>query len=80
MPARAKQTLFMPKSINQVWSIDYMSDTLWDGKRFRMLNIIDDFNREVLTIEADLSLPTLRLIGVLGIFKRISGFTKNDTS
>lgn len=65
LPARAKQTLFQPEGINQVWSLDYMYDSLWDGQRFRLLNIIDDFNREVLAIEVDTSLPAQRVIRVL---------------
>ena len=65
LPARVKQALFKPAHINQVWSIDFMSDSLWDGRRFRLLNIIDDYNREVLAIEADTSLPALRVIRVL---------------
>lgn len=65
LPARVKQTLFQPDSINQVWSLDFMSDSLWNGRRFRLLNIIDDFNREVLAIETDTSLPALRVIRVL---------------
>ena len=39
-----------------------MSDSLWDGRRIRLLNIIDDYNREVLKIETDTSLPTQRVI------------------
>ena len=72
LPARVKQALFQPQKINQVWSIDFMSDSLWNGRRYRLLNIIDDFNREVLSIEADTSLPTLRVIKVLDklIFSR----------
>ena len=65
LPARVKQQLFQPEKINQVWSIDFMSDSLWDGRRFRLLNIIDDFNREVLNIITDTSLPTLRVIRAL---------------
>lgn len=73
LPARIKQALFQPSSINQAWSIDFMSDTLWDGRRFRLLNVIDDFNREVLAIEADLSLPTVRLIRILEYLKEFRG-------
>ena len=50
-----------------------MSDTLWDGRRFRLLNVIDDYNREILHIESDLSLPTLRLIRVLEYLKEFRG-------
>lgn len=76
LPARVKQVLFKPEGINQVWSIDFMSDSLWDGRRFRLLNIIDDYNREVLSIEADLSLPTIRLIRVLAMLKQERGLPK----
>ena len=65
LPARVKQALFQPERINQVWSLDFMCDSLWDGKRYRLLNIIDDFNREVLNITADTSLPALRVIRTL---------------
>lgn len=65
LPARIKQQLFQPTAINQVWSIDFMNDSLWDGRSFRLLNVMDDYNREVLWIEADTSLPALRVIRVL---------------
>lgn len=73
LPARAKQSLFQPLEKNKVWSIDYMNDSLWDGRRFRLLNIMDDYNREVLAIEADTSLPALRLIRVLERLKKERG-------
>jgi putative transposase len=73
LPARAKQMLMQPTALNQVWSIDFMNDTLWDGRKFRMLNIVDDYNREVLHIEADLSLPALRVIRVLEYLREFKG-------
>lgn len=73
IPARVKLALFQPSGINQVWSIDYMHDTLWDGRSFRLLNIIDDYNRQILAIEADTSLPVLRLIRVLERLKESTG-------
>lgn len=76
LPARVKQELFKPESINQVWSIDFMSDALWDGRRIRLLNIIDDFNREVLCIETDTSLPTSRVIRTLEKVGFSRGFPK----
>ena len=65
LPERVKHPLTQPTSPNQMWSIDFMSDALTDGRKFRLLNIMEDFNRESLAIEADTSLPTLRLIRVL---------------
>ncbi|MFM8490470.1 MAG: integrase core domain-containing protein, partial [Candidatus Methylopumilus sp.] len=59
------EPLTVPEEINQVWSMDFMSDSLWDGRSFRLLNIMDDYNREVLCIEADTSLPSQRVIRVL---------------
>jgi len=54
--------LSVPDAINQVWSMDFMSDTLLDGRAFRTFNVLDDFNREGLGIEVDLSLPSARVI------------------
>lgn len=65
LPDRVKQPLTIPEAPNQVWSIDFMSDTLVDGRRFRLFNVLDDFNRESLAIEIDTSMPSLRVIRVL---------------
>jgi putative transposase len=65
LPERVKQPLMIPPAPNQTWSIDFMSDRLVDGRKFRLLNVIDDFNRESLAIEVDTSLPSLRVIRVL---------------
>jgi putative transposase len=73
LPARAKQNLMQPEAPNQTWSIDFMSDSLWNGRKFRILNIIDDFNREVLCVEADTSLPAMRVIRVLDQLKQTRG-------
>lgn len=51
--------------MNQCWSMDFMSDALMCGRRFRTFNVVDDFNREVLAIDVDLSLPAPRVIRVL---------------
>ena len=45
--------------------MDFMSDQLADGRSFRALNVLDDFNREGLAIEVDISLPALRVIRTL---------------
>lgn len=58
-------SLSVPTAINQVWSMDFMSDSLADGRSFRTFNVLDDYNREGLAIEADLSLPSSRVIRAL---------------
>ena len=59
------QPLAVPGAINESWSMDFMHDSLDDGRSFRLLNIIDDFNREGLGIEVDFSLPGERVIRTL---------------
>lgn len=54
-----------PIKSNQIWSIDFMHDQLSDGRSFRLFNVIDDYRREGLAIEADASLPTNRVIRTL---------------
>ena len=56
------EKLSVPSSPNQTWSIDFMSDNLSDGRSLRSLNVIDDFNREALCAEIDVSLPSERVI------------------
>ncbi len=54
--------LSVPDAPNQVWSMDFMHGQLSDARSFRLFNVIDDYNREGLGIEADLSLPSARVI------------------
>jgi putative transposase len=61
LPARIKESLTVPDAPNKVWSMDFMSDSLTDSRKFRVFNVIDDFNRESLATEADTSLPALRV-------------------
>ena len=56
---RAPMTL--PQGPNQRWSLDFLSDAFSDGRRFRILAIIDDFTRECLALVPDTSLPGLRV-------------------
>jgi len=65
LPPRLRQPLVQPEYPNQTWSLDFMSDSLYSGRKFRTLNIIDDFNREALWIEIDTGLPAARVIKVL---------------
>jgi putative transposase len=52
----------VPDAPNMVWSMDFMADRLADGRQFRLLNVLDDFNRERLGIEVDFSLPAERVV------------------
>ena len=56
------EPLAVPQVINECWSMDFMHDSLSDGRSFRLFNVIDDFNREGLGIEVDFSLPAERVI------------------
>ena len=57
--------LEIPSMINHCWSMDFMHDSLADGRSYRLFNVIDDFNREGLCIDVDFSLPALRVIRAL---------------
>jgi putative transposase len=54
--------LAVPEAPNRTWSMDFMADRLSDGRAFRLLNVLDDFNREGLAIDVDFSLPAERVI------------------
>ena len=60
------EPLAVPTEPNTTWSMDFMADSLEDSsgaqRPFRLLNVVDDFNREGLGIEADFSLPAPRVI------------------
>lgn len=73
LPARVKQPLVIPEHPNQTWSVDFMSDALWSGRRFRTFNVIDDFNREALRIEIDTNLPAARIVRGLDELVQIRG-------
>lgn len=65
LPSREKQALVQPLKPNYCWSLDFMSDALVGGERFRTLNILDDFNREGLGILVSKCLPARKLIEYL---------------
>jgi len=54
--------LAVPDTANHTWSMDFMADQLADGRSIRTLNVLDDFNREGLSIEVDFSLPAERVV------------------
>jgi ribosomal protein L13 len=72
--AKNRATAFVtPQAPNQVWSMDFVHDSLWNGRSFRLLNILDDYNRQVLHVEEATSLPALRVIHVLEMLRDTYG-------
>jgi putative transposase len=71
-----RQAMPVPTAVNDRWSIDFVSDSLMNGRRFRALTIVDDHSRECPAIEVDTSLPTERVIEVLERVGRTRGFPK----
>ena len=65
MAAGERQPLTIPTRQDERWSMDFVSDALTDGRRFRSLNIVDDYNRECLAAEVDTSIPGARVVRVL---------------
>lgn len=65
MKREKPEALAVPVGPNIAWSMDFMADTLADGRQFRLLNVLDDFNREGLAIEIDFSLPAARVVRAL---------------
>ncbi len=62
---RERHPLEVPAAANAVWSLDFMSDVLYNGRRFRTLNVLDEGVREVLDIVIDTSLPSGRVARTL---------------
>lgn len=74
LPSRHPQPLTQPETINSCWSLDFMSDSLENGRSFRTFNVLDDFNREALWIEIDFSLPAVRVTRVLDMLAVWRGY------
>ena len=62
LPDRPRVPLAVPSEPNHTWSFDFMSDTLYSGHRYRVLNIIDEGTREALDIVIGTSLPSGRVV------------------
>ena len=67
-----------PAGVNDRWSIDFIHDQLATGTRFRILSVVDDFSRECLACEADLSLPGERVVRVLDLRGKPSSITLDN--
>ena len=56
-----RSPMLMPERVNERWSLDFVSDALSDGRRFRTLCVVDDFTREALAVVVDVSLSGVRV-------------------
>ena len=73
VPRRVRQPLTAPPVLNQTWALDFMTETLYDGRRVRLLTVLDEGNREALEIALGLSLPSRRVIRVLSELVAVHG-------
>jgi len=65
VPTRLRQPLVAPTRLNGIWALDFMHDALYGGRPFRILNVLDEANREALAIEIGTSIPAARVVRVL---------------
>lgn len=65
LPARVKNPLEQPLEPFVTWSIDFVSDVLECGRKFRVLNVIDDSDRYAVAQEVSMSMPAKRVIRLL---------------
>lgn len=65
LPKREKRPLVVPSELNDTWSMDFLSDALSSGYKFRVLSLMDDCSREALAAEADTSISSKRVVRIL---------------
>jgi putative transposase len=68
-----RRPMLLPSRANERWSLDFVSDAFTDGRRFRVLAVVDDFSRECLALVADTSLSSLRVTRELDALIRLRG-------
>ena len=56
-----RRPMLLPTKANERWSLDFVSDAFTDGRRFRVLAVVDDYSRECLSLVADTSLSGIRV-------------------
>jgi len=74
--AVARQPMPTPVQLNECWAMDFMSDSLTNGRRYRVLNVVDVLSREGLAAEVDTSLPAKRVIQTLDEVALERGYPK----
>ena len=77
--AVARQPMVTPTRLNECWAMDFMSDSLASGRRYRVLNVVDALSRESLASEVDTSLPAVRVIQALEEIAVLRGYPARIT-
>lgn len=77
--AVARQPIATPSQLNECWAIDYMSDALAGGRRYRIFNVVDALSREGLASEVDTSLSAIRVVRALDEIALLRGYPSRIT-
>lgn len=75
--AAHRQPLIQLTAPNECWSMDFVADALFDGRRFRALTIVDNYSRECLEIEIGQSLKGEDVVRVMERLKLVRGMVPN---
>ena len=73
LPTRERHSLTVVPEVNAVWAIDFMHDSLYNGRAVRTLNVLDESHRGALGIDIGTSIPAARVIRFLEQLKEIHG-------
>lgn len=73
---RPRVPMPVPDAADERWSVDFMSDQLANGRRFRILNVVDDFTRECVGQVVDVSISGERLVALLEHLGETRGLPK----
>jgi putative transposase len=65
LPNRLAVPAESPRHPNEVWSMDFMHDVLYNGRKIKVLNIVEEFNRQALAMEVDTSICSTRVVEIL---------------
>ncbi len=77
--SHARVPLPAPQAVNEAWSMDFVADRLEDGRRVRILTVVDQYSRECVVVAADFSLTAPKVVEYLDRQKQLRGLPKSIT-